>query len=236
VHWHPSGRFLAVNITSQHRIAFFEVTEVDGRPKLRPWGNIVEVGRDPFVGRFTPDGRFYITSDWGRDLQATTLEGRILRTPSGISVIRLADHGGDSASARHARIATATTDASAEGLAISRDGRLIATINMRDTAFPATSPRFQREATVTLLTFDPETGAVDKVADYPFEGVLPEGGTFDLNDDHFLATVFHGHENAGPPAGPGIEVFRVIRGERPALERLGRIPMPHGAHHVDLAR
>lgn len=25
-------------------------------------------------------------------------------------------------------------------------------------------------------------------------------------------------------------------GERPALERLGRIPMPHGVHHVDMAR
>jgi hypothetical protein len=36
VHWHPSGRFLAININSQNRIAFFEVTEVDGRPKLRP--------------------------------------------------------------------------------------------------------------------------------------------------------------------------------------------------------
>jgi len=236
VHWHPSGRFLAVNINSQNRIAFFEVAEVGGKPALRLWGNIVEVGRDPFVGRFTPDGRFYVTSDWGRDLQATTLEGRLPRAPSRISVIRLADPSDDPASARHARIATATTDSSAEGLAISRDGRLIATINMRDTAFPPTSPRFQREATVTLLTFDPQTGVVDKVADYPFEGVLPEGGAFDLTGDHFLATVFHGHEDAGPHAGPGVEVFRVIRGEPPALERLGRIPMPHGAHHVDVSR
>jgi sulfur carrier protein ThiS len=236
VHWHPSGRFLAVNINSQNRIAFFEVTESEGGLNLRPWGNIVEVGRDPFVGRFTPDGRFYVTSDWGRDLRATTLEGRIPRAPSGISVIRLADPGADPASARHARVATATTDASAEGLAISRDGRLVATVNMRDTAFPPTSPRFQREATVTLLTFDPQTGVVEKVADYPFEGVLPEGGTFDLTGDHLLVTVFHGHQDAEPNAGAGIEVFRVVRGERPALVRVGRIPTPHGAHHVDIAR
>jgi hypothetical protein len=236
VHWHPSGRILAVNINSQNRIAFFEVTEAEGEPVLRPWGNIVEVGRDPFVGRFTPDGRFYVTSDWGRDLQATTLEGRVPRAPSGISVIRLADPGADPALARHARVATATTDASAEGLAISRDGRLIATVNMRDTAFPPTSPRFQREATVTLLTFDLQTGVVEKVADYAFEGVLPEGGTFDLTGDHLLVTVFHGHQDAEANAGAGIEVFRVVRGERPALVRVGRIPMPHGAHHVDVAR
>ncbi|SMF10367.1 6-phosphogluconolactonase, cycloisomerase 2 family [Xaviernesmea oryzae] len=236
VHWHPSGRFLAVNINSQNRIAFFEVTEADGAVMLAPWANVVETGRDPMVGRFTPDGRFYITSDWGRDLQAPTLEGRIPQTPSGISVIRLADTAADGETARHERVATATTDWSAEGLAISRDGRLVATVNMRDTAFPPGTPRFQREATVTLLTFDPETGAIEKMGDYPFEGVLPEGGTFDLTGDHFLATVFHGHEGAGAETGPGLEVFRVVKGERPSLERLGRIPLPHGVHHVDVAR
>jgi hypothetical protein len=234
VHWHPSGRFLAVNINSQNRIAFFEVTETNGRPKLRPWGNVVEVGRDPLVGRFTPDGRFYITSDWGRDLQATTLEGRIPRTASGISVVRLADPDGDRATARHERIAGTTTDASAEGIAISPDGRLVATVNMRDTAFPPHSPRFQREATVTLLTFDRASGAIEKIADYPFEGVLPEGGSFDLTGEHFLATVFQYH--ADGPAGGGLEVFRVVKGERPSLERLGRLPLPHGVHHVDVTR
>ena len=79
VDWHPSGRFLAVNINTQNRVAFFEVSEAQGRPSLHLWGNIVEVGPDPFVGRFTPDGRFYLTSDWGRNFSATTLEGRIPR-------------------------------------------------------------------------------------------------------------------------------------------------------------
>jgi hypothetical protein len=235
VHWHPSGRFLAVNINSQDSVAFFEVVEAGDGLALSPWGNVVETGRDPMVGRFTPDGRFYITSDWGRDLEATTLDGRIPRKPSGLSVVRFADAATQSGGPRHERVATATTDRSAEGLAVSRDGRLIATVNMRDTAFLG-SPRHEREATVTLLTLDPENGAVEKIADYPFEGVLPEGGTFDLAGDHFLATVFHGHEGAGPETGPGLEVFRVVKGERPSLERLGRIPLPHGVHHVDVAR
>jgi len=235
VHWHPSGRFLAVNINTQNRIAFFEVTDAADGPTLRLWGNIVEVGRDPFVGRFTPDGRHYITSDWGRDFQASTLEGRVPRTLSGLSVIRLADPDASRAAARHERVATATTDNSAEGIAVSPDGRMIATVNMRGTAFPADSPRFQREGTVTLLSFDPETGAIEKVADYPFEGVLPEGGTFDLTGDHFLATVFQGHAGAGPDRGAGLEVFRVQKGERPSLRRLGRVPLPHGVHHVDVA-
>ena len=77
VHWHPSGRVLAVNINTQNRVAFFEVNEAGGMLALRPWGNPVDVGTDPFVGRFTPDGRHYLTSNWGRNFAATNLEGRI---------------------------------------------------------------------------------------------------------------------------------------------------------------
>ncbi len=235
VQWHPSGRFLAININSQNRIAFFEVTEAGDRSALRPWGDPVEVGADPFVGRFTPDGRFYITSDWGRNLAATDLAGRVPDKRSSISIVKLADLSESPSVARHERIGVATTDVAAEGLAVSPDGKLVATVNMRGTAFPPGSPRFQREATVTLLTIDTQTGAISKIADYSFEGVLPEGGAFDLTGDHFLATVFQGHDRASPDAGAGLEVFRVVKGEHPALERLGRIPLPHGVHHVDLA-
>ncbi|RXT24070.1 hypothetical protein B5P46_19345 [Rhizobium leguminosarum] len=235
IHWHPSGRFLAVNINTQNRVAFFEVTGADDTPSLRSWGNVVEVGADPFVGRFTPDGRHYLTANWGRNFTAKNLEGRIPQTPSTISVIRLADPAASPQSARHDLRGGAETDLSSEGIAISPDGRLVATVNMRGTAFPPGSARFHRNASVTLLSFDPATGVIAKLADYPFEGSLPEGGAFDGTGDHFLATVFQGHDGAGPEAGPGLEVFRVGKSDRPTLNRLGRVPLPHGAHHVDLA-
>jgi hypothetical protein len=56
VHWHPSGRYLAVSLHTQNRVAFFERMEDAGVPELCPWGAPVAVGGDPFVGRFTPDG------------------------------------------------------------------------------------------------------------------------------------------------------------------------------------
>lgn len=235
VQWHPSGRFLAVNINTQDRVAFFELVDDGGKPGLRPWGNIVETGADPFVGRFTPDGGYYLTSDWGRNFSATDLTGRLPDRPSAVSVIRLADPSRPTGQARHERIASVPTDASAEGLAVSPDGRFVATINMRGTAFPPSSDRFNRHGTVSLLAFDPATGSLAKAGDYPFEGVLPEGGTFDLTGDHFLATVFQGHDDAPADLGAGLEVFRVVKAGHPALERLGRIPLPHGVHHVAVA-
>jgi DNA-binding beta-propeller fold protein YncE len=233
VQWHPQGRILAVTINTQDRVAFLALDEAGA---LRPWGEPVTVGRDPFVGRFSPDGRFYLTSNWGRDFAATSLDGRLPSTPSTISVVRLGGASSSQMPAAHERLLDVATGNSAEGLAISPDGSLVATVNMHTTAFPPSSPRFVRNGSVTLLRFDGASGALTKIADYPFEGVLPEGGTFDLAGEHFLATVFHGHAGASPDAGPGLETFRVVKGEAPRLERLGRIPMPHGVHHVVVTR
>ncbi|MCX8279745.1 hypothetical protein OSJ77_06070 [Phyllobacterium sp. 0TCS1.6C] len=235
VQWHPSGRFLAININTQNRIAFLAVDEADGRHVLKPWGNIVDVGADPFVGRFTPDGRFYITSDWGRDFSATDLDGRIPDRRSGMTVIRFAETAA-AGEARHEKVENAESDIAAEGIAISPDGRLVATVNMRTTAFPPSSSRFTREATVSLLSLDPDTGGLAKIGDYPFEGVLPEGATFDLTGDKLLVTVFQDHEGQKEGIGAGIEVFEVVKGETPSLLRRGRIPMPHGLHHVAIAQ
>jgi DNA-binding beta-propeller fold protein YncE len=231
VQWHPAGEALAVNTNTQDRVAFFRLGE---RPT--PWGNIVAVGRDPFVGRFTPDGAYYLTADWGRDFSATSLDGRLPTRPSSISVIRLGQADAAGEAGRHIIASTAPTDMSSEGLAISPDGRLVATVNMRGTAFPTTSPRFDRQATVTLLQLDPASGTLTRVADFPLEGVLPEGGSFDATGEHFLATVFHGHDGAGERQGAGLEVFRVEREGRPSLARLGRIPLAHGVHHVAVHR
>lgn len=231
VHWHPSGRYLAVNLNTLNRVAFFQVREAgDGKVALHPWGEPVEVGVDPFVGRFTPDGRYYLAANWGRDFSATTLAGRLPARSSSISVIRLAAEDG----AQHAQVGQTQTDESSEGLAVSPNGDLVATVNMRGTPFPPDSARFVREATVSLLAFDAATGSLSKVADYAFEGVLPEGAAFDASGNYLLVTVFQYH--AGGPMGGGLEVFRVERGSTPALRHVGRLPMPHGTHHVAVAR
>lgn len=229
VNWHPSGRYLAVNLTTQNRIVFLEVGETDGELTMTPWGNSVTTGTDPFVGRFTPDGRHYLTSDWGRDFSATTLEGRLPQRPSSISVIRLGDPG---TGTLHRRVGGVDTDISAEGIAVSPDGTLIATVNMRGTPFLPNTARHTRHASVTLLSFDTESGDISKIADYPVDGILPEGGSFDLSGSHFMATVFEGYDGRSA----GLEVFKVVGGANPALDHVGRIPMPHGAHHIAVSR
>jgi hypothetical protein len=227
VHWHPSGRAIAVNVDSQNRVAFFAVGEnPDGTLALTPWGSPVPTGVDPFVGRFTPDGRHYVTADWGRDLTTTVVTERLPTEPSNLSVIRLGSLGDSSGG--HQIVDTAASDTSSEGLAISPDGTLIATVNMRGTAFPQDSPRSDRDASVSLLRLDPATGELTKVGDYPLTAVLPEGGTFDASGRYFIATSFQGRGN--DEGGPGLQIFRVD--QRTGLVPVQRISLPHGVHHV----
>jgi hypothetical protein len=225
VQWHPEGGALAVNITSQDRVVFLTVGP---DWTVAEWGEPVRTGTDPFVGRFTPDGLHYLTSDWGRDLQAPSLNERLPSSRSRISVIELAV--ADNPGALHTVISSVDTDRSAEGLAVSPDGRWVATVNMRGTALPEGSRGYDESASVTLLSRDPAAGNLTKVGDYPLTGVLPEGGTFDPSGRWFLATVFEGRPDS--PDGSGLQVFSVGPPESPGLTPVQRIPLAHGVHHV----
>ncbi|CAN5830931.1 lactonase family protein [soil metagenome] len=221
VQWHPGGGILAVNIDNQDRVAFFQLTPEGPQP----WGSVA-TGPDPFVGRFAPDGSHYLTSNWGRNLTATSLAERLPSEPSTISVVELAPVAGPPA---HRVVATAESDRSAEGLAISPDGTWVATVNMRGSALPEGSPGADRDSSVSLLRFEAATGALEKVGDYPLTGILPEGGAFDPSGRYFVATVFEGHPGAD---GSGLQVYEVGAEAQPGLTPVQRIELPHGAHHV----
>lgn len=217
VHWHPDGgRALAVNIDTLDQVVFMRVDDESG---LQRWGAPVRTGVDPFVGRFTPDGRHYITANWGRDLATTVAEDRLSGERSTLSVIELGD-------ADHRVVAEAESDVSSEGLAISPDGTMVATVNMRGTVFPPGSARHHENASVSLFRLDGD-GTLSKVGDYPLTAVLPEGGTFDASGEYFIATSFQGRGDHG---GSGLQVYRVD--EASGLVPVQRISLPHGTHHV----
>ncbi|WEK03798.1 MAG: hypothetical protein P0Y65_16620 [Candidatus Devosia phytovorans] len=48
--WHPYGNVVAVNVKTQKRVVFYSVSDA---LELSPWGEPVEVGADPFVGRLS---------------------------------------------------------------------------------------------------------------------------------------------------------------------------------------
>lgn len=236
--WHPSGRYLAVTLNYRDEVIFLELQgdEAGGKLQLRRWGEAVKVGKDPFSGQFTPDGRFFITTNWGRNFgaQITTLAQRLPTEPGTLSVIRVAELGASAAQARHRVVATATSDLNPEGIAISPDGSLVVTVNMRGSAFPENSARFTRQSSLSLLKLDRDSGQLTKVGDYPFEGILPENATFDASGNSLAVAVY---DYFTPQPEGGVEIWRVVRQPSLALERTGVIiDVGRGVHQVVLVR
>lgn len=202
---------------------------------LVSWGTPVKVGKDPFTGRFTPDGRFYITSDWGRNFgeQIKTLEARLPTTAGTVSVIQLAKIGTSATNAQHQVVSTATSDLSPESLAISPDGSMVVTVNMRGTAFAQSSPRFTPEASLSLLMLDRQSGKLTKVDDYPFVGILPESVAFDASGN-YLAVAIYDFFTSKPEGG--VELWQIMMNPTPKLQRLERIiDVGRGTHQVLIA-
>jgi hypothetical protein len=190
-------------------------------------------GRDPYSGHFTPDGRFFITSDWGRNFRATTLEERLPQTPGVVSVIAVAPLGTPGGQATHRVVSRADSDLSPEGITISPDDSLVVTINMRDSGFPEVSSRFdpQSAASLSLFTLNKMTGDIRKIGDYRFSGVLPENAAFDATGEHVVVAVYQ--DIHGPQSTGRLDIWRVAREPRLSLEHTGyAIELPRGAHHV----
>jgi DNA-binding beta-propeller fold protein YncE len=245
VQWHPSGKYLAVNLDYRDEIAFFQVqNSPENTLQLIPLGQPVKVGKDPFTGQFTPDGRFFLSSNWGRNFGAgvKTLAQRLPTTRGTVSVIQLAAANTPAAQVRHRVVSTAIADNSPESLAISPDGSKVVTVNMRGTVFPPNSPRFTPQASLSLMTLvrvasalpNRNSGKLTKIDDYPFEGILPEGAAFDASGNGLAVAVY---DYLTPKPEGGIEFWQVIQQPKPKLQRTGHvIDLDRGVHQVLVAR
>lgn len=213
-----------------NQVAFYEFTRsgANGGMELAPWGDPVPVGKFPFMGKFTPDGKYYISTNlhWGADV-ADYLVG----APEGdLSVIRLSSvpssvpaQRADGAeeepppSVVHQVVSTAQVGVSPEGLAISSDGAWIATANLRRSMLATSDPRVTLGGSVSLLSLDYAEGTLTNHGEWELPG-MPEGLTFDSKSRHIVVTQFR---SLDPNAVDGeLAFFKVVpamKGEGPKL-------------------
>lgn len=233
VQWHPSGRYIAVNLVDRAQIAFYEIVRGDDGSvsEVRPWGNRVQSNKFPFVGRFSPDGRYYITSDiqWGTDTKGFYgVQKGILTT------VRLAEIGSSGGNAHHTVPHIALGAWGSETIAFSPDGRFLVTSNLRGTGKPEGDPDRTENASVSLYELDPETGHLTPHGEWPFEAVLPQGLAFDATGSTLFVGVnrYSGEEGA---LGGAVEIWRLATEGIPRLERTAeRVRLSAGVHTIAL--
>lgn len=230
VHWHPNGEYLAVGI-DRSELGFYQVVEAeDGTLSLRQHGElIVNLGNTITYGQFTTDGRHYLTAE----INWAAVPGQLgfLFNPRGEMISVAFDA---TASAQHRVVSRVEVGQSPEGFAINPAGDLIVTVDMRRTYLPdsLTFVPGTDLNSLSLLTFDNESGELTLIDQYGFEGVLPEHAAFDADGDALGVVVYNARS---APNGSGyIEFWNVDRsGSQPALARTGaRVDVVRGPHTI----
>ncbi len=230
VHLSPDNRTLAVNVANV-RVQFYDLSaDEDGQPaRAVALGPPLEVGVRLAVGRWTPDGRYFLVTD------VNSYESRLaMLTQRGGQVHVIAPPSGNATPAR--LVSSARVGRFAEGLELSDDGRLVASIAMERTYLPElffleTWPR-RRAYLLTLLSLDAETGRLTEIDRIRAAGVLPEDVIFDESGRNLAVAVFH--RRKGPDRRRGfIDFFEI--GDDGALRAQGSTQaVMRGAH--DLVR
>lgn len=235
VKWHPGGRHLAVTVPSLNQVLFIEFTtdRGDGTAGIAPWGRPVTVGKFPFSGAFTPDGRHFITTDlgWGPDV-----EGFLTGAPEGqLSCIAVSGEASsvvgnelDLDRTVHTVVSTATVGISPEALAISSDGKFIVTGNIKRSHLPDGDSRQTQGGSLSLVTLS-RGGQLSVAGEFAINA-MPEGVAFDASGNHVVVSQFRSFD---PMSTTGeLAFFRLIRGSTPTLKAgdffVGVGAGPHG--------
>jgi len=232
--WHPTRNVLALINENAAEVAFAEVSFQNSEATLQPWGNVVQIEKAPYMARFTPDGRHLIINNlhWGPDV-----EGLWNEAPRGsLTSIRLEAGNQPDNSPRHALVSRAMTGVSPEGLAISPDGRYVVTTNLERSYLPYDDDRITWFSSLSFFTLDPQTGQLNHVADYPYDGILPEAAAFDASSQ-YLAVVTYDHFDDRIKGG-AIDFWRIAAdplNPQPILVQTRySVPVTRGVHSLVL--
>ena len=221
----PDGNRLAANLANR-RIQFYRVNwSAEGTPVavVKDGEPIAFDGRIA-TGRWTPDGRYFLTSDVRAGDGAWTM----LTLPEGfIHVVAPPDETG-----KARLVASEPAGTFPEGFEISADGTRVAAIAMERTYLPqmpflSVWPK-RRQYSVTLMSLDPASGALKALDRIREAGVLPEDVLFDKTGQNLAVAVFH--RRMGPDRRRGfIDFYRITPEDRLESQGVTQVVMrgPH---------
>lgn len=236
--WHPSGNFLALTLVNSAEIMFVRVTRDGSNVAIELWGNKVLTSKYPFMGRFTPDGRHFLTGNlyWGADVPGIWAEA----VDGDVTSIRFASEattgrGGDP-EVRHFLVGRAQASKDPEGIAISPDGQWVVSVNLETSYAPKTDARLTMYSSVSLMRLDPETGRLTHADTLRYDGILPEAATFDASGKFISIVTYDSHDpTVDPKTAASLDFFRITPQGKLVMLRKSA-PLPRGAHSMQLIR
>ena len=226
--FHPNRDELVLLNATKSTLSFFKFSDHCNSFRLTPWGNAVGVDPEPFKAQFTPNGRFVVVNA----MYPGSVRGSV--TSVGLAV----ETAGDG-SPRHQIVSRALAGVLPEGLTMSPDGKWVVTTNLEQSTQPFTNAKQGFYASLTLLHLNPESGFLERVSDYSFDGILPESVVFD-NSSRYLAVATFDHYDGRKPGG-SIDFWRLTGDyfdpKRIELVKTGySVPVTRGVHSLVIVR
>ena len=226
--FHPSRNELVLLNATKSTLSFFKFSYQGNTFSLTPWGNSVPVDPEPFKAQFTPNGRFVVVNA----MYPGSVRGSV--TAVGLAVETASD-----GSPKHQLVSRALAGVLPEGLTMSPDGRWVVTTNLEQSTQPYTNAKQGFYASLTLLQLDTESGFLERVGDYSFDGILPESVVFD-NSSRYLAVATFDHYDGRTPGG-SIDFWRLTgdyyNPKRIELVKTGySVPVTRGVHSMVIVR
>lgn len=233
--FHPKENTLALLNVKKPALSFVRVVSTNGGISLSPWGNSITVENAPFLAHFTPDGRHVI-------INASYTGAEFLGKPfprGAVLTVRVAASIDTDGSPQHRLVSHAQTSIVPEGLSISPDGRWVITTNLEYSSQTFESPQQSFFSSLTLLRLDPQTGKLDRVGNFAYDGILPETAVFD-NSSRYLAVTTFDHYDDRQPSG-SIDFWRITQN---FVDPLGAtlvktgysVPVTRGVHSMVIVR
>ncbi|XWN33642.1 MAG: hypothetical protein ROR55_11550 [Devosia sp.] len=232
--WHPDGEVMVWINQFANTMQFARVTD---DLAVEPYGNVVDIDRAPYRVLFTPDGSHAVTNAlyWGPDIAGIWIEA-----PRGqLVTVRMNAEEREDGTVRHALVDRVMTGVSPEGLAVSPDGRWVATTNLERSYLPYDDDRITWYASVSLAALDQETGDLTEVGTFSYDGILPEAVQFD-NSSRYIAVANFDHFD-DRRAGSSIDFWRIQTdpldpGNTQLIKTEHSVPVARGAHSMAIAR
>ena len=216
--WHPSGDFIAFILDKSNEVGLYKVIREAGKLKnVEMVGKPVKVGTEPSFGKFSSDGKHFLVLD------AKGTQGKA----AGENEVLVVDFSMDGA-AEHKVAGQTAVGNNTGSFAISPDGTLLVTANAGKSGSPWGEAGAGTGSSLTLFKVA-ATGALTKVADYPFEGIYPQSVVFDKDGSNLAVSVFEYFDYG--VANGGVEFWSVAKGDSPSLKKQSaKINVAKGAH------
>ncbi len=226
--WSPDGAFLVYSNATKQEVGLIQVVK-DGPTqkivRLELYGQPIKLGLNPGMGKFTPDGKYYIVSDLkNRKTEQYNLQ------PAELFVVKF----NFEPKQPHYLLSKQEVGYNLEDFAIHPSGNTVFALTSNKSFHTLQSVLPQDEGKIHLLDIDP-SGVITEVRTYPVKGKYPSGLAIDSKGDNIAISVSE-YDTYGISFG-GIQFWNYSKSPNKQLQKQNvDFYMPKGVHHLKVIR